>query len=61
MIGRQLSGWLAGSLSPPTFVSLGLDPRAFLNAAQAESDPRVKPEGNDGGWGRWRKMLTLQV
>ncbi|GLQ08222.1 hypothetical protein GCM10007913_01540 [Devosia yakushimensis] len=47
--GTRLNG--APQLISPTGASLGLDPRAALNAAQAASDPRVKPEEGDCGGG----------
>jgi hypothetical protein len=36
----------------PQFVTLGLDPRALnLTDAQQVQSPRVKPKGDDRGWG----------
>ena len=50
---------MSGAPSQPPHVTLGPDPRAlhFTSAPQVQS-PRVKPEGDDRGWGNTLRRLA---
>ena len=48
-MGIPLAMPVIGTISPHPPLSLGFDPRAYLNPARVTSGPRVRPEGDAVG------------
>ena len=62
---REGVGELLRQCLPTHRISLGPDPRATLNTAQAANGPRVEPEGERWVWGdganyRHRQRMRVQ-